>query len=283
MMHLIVRACAVAVLGLGMVPAVWSQGYGGGQQADQPGAQAPAQPGTPAAPAAPAVSKEELDAYNKFVVDAKTATDARQMITMGEAFIVLYPNSMFAGSVHAQLTTAYLGVNQVDKMIDSGEKALAADPNHVEVLPLMAWAIPRRVNASTPNAVQQLEKAVNYGRRAINLLSTMPKPVQMDDAAFAKIKNDKLALCRSGIGTAYVKTGKYDEAVIELSQAVRLDSAPDPVDYYLLGIANERTSHFTDAIAAFDKCAAGGSMQAQCRTLSAETKKKAANSLEAPR
>ena len=32
------------------------------------------------------------------------------------------------------------------------------------------WAIPRRVNASTPNPVQQLEKAVNYARRAINLL-----------------------------------------------------------------------------------------------------------------
>jgi hypothetical protein len=65
---------------------------------------------------------------------------------------------------------------------------------------------------------------------------------------------------------------------------VRLDSQPDPVDFYLLGVANDRTSHFTDSIAAFDKCAAvAGQMQAQCRTLSAETKRKAANSLEAPR
>jgi tetratricopeptide (TPR) repeat protein len=112
----------------------------------------------------------------------------------------------------------------------------------------------------------------------------MPKPVELDDAAFAKIKNGKLAQCRSGLGTAYVKTGKYDEAVTELAQAVRLDSDPDPVDFYLLGVANDRTSHFTDAIASFDKCsAAAGPMQAQCRTLSAETKRKAANSLEAPR
>ena len=281
MKHFMAKTGALALVGFSVVSAGWSQeSYGGTPPPAQPGQ---AQPGTPAAPPAPVVSKEELDAYNKFVVDARATTDARQMVTLGEVFIVLYPNSMFAGAVHAQLANAYLGVNQVDKMIESGEKALAADPNNVDILPLMAWAIPRRVNASTPNPVQQLEKAVNYARRAINLLSTMPKPVEMDDAAFAKIKNGKLAQCRSGLGTAYVKTGKYDEAVTELSQAVRLDSDPDPVDYYLLGVANERTSHFTDAIAAFDKCAAGGSMQAQCRTLSAETKKKAANSLEAPR
>ena len=278
MKHFMLKACALALLGFCVVSAGWSQGTPPPAQAPvQPGQ---AQPGTPAAPAAPVVSKEELDAYNKFVVDAKAASDPRQVVTLGEAFVALYPNSMFAGAVHGQLAAAYLGVNNADKMIESGEKALAANPNNVDVLPLMAWAIPRR-NGTT---VQDLEKAMNYARRAINLLSTMPKPVEMDDAAFAKIKNDKLAQCRSGMGTAYVKTGKYDEAVTELSQAVRLDSQPDPVDFYLLGVANDRTSHFTDSIAAFDKCAAvAGQMQAQCRTLSAETKRKAANSLEAPR
>ena len=154
MMHLIVRACALAILGFGLVAAAWSQeGYGGTPPQGQPGAQqAPGQPDASAAPAVPAVTKEELDAYNKFVADARTA-DARQTVIFGEAFVGLYPNSMFAGAVHSALASAYLGVNQVDKMIDSGEKALAANPNNVDVLPLMAWAIPRRVNASTPNAV----------------------------------------------------------------------------------------------------------------------------------
>jgi hypothetical protein len=62
-----------------------------------------------------------------------------------------------------------------------------------------------------------------------------------------------------------------------------LDPEPDPVDYYVLGMANDRTNHFTDAIAAFDKCSAAGAMQAQCRTMSAETKRRAATNLEAPR
>ena len=266
MKHFTVRTCALALLGLCWLSPAWSQGRGGGAE--------------PAEPAAPQVSKEELDAYNKFVADSKASADARQKITLAESFIGLYPNSMFAGAVYAQLAPAYLEVNDVDKMIDTGEKALAADPNNVDVLPLMAWAMPRR-NGTT---VQQLERAMNYARRAINLLSTMQKPVEMNEAAFTSIKNDKLAQCRSGMGTSYFKTGKYEEAITELAQAVRLDSNPDPVDYYILGLANDRSSHFTDAVAAFDKCAAvPGQLQANCKNLSAETKKKAANSLEAPR
>jgi len=268
-----IRTTVLAILGLCLLVPGWSQGKGEQGSGDK----GQAQPGTPAVPQA---SKDEVAAYNKFVLLQKTA-DARQKITAGEAFLAAYPNSIYAGAVYGTLAPAYLGVNDVPKLIDAGTKALAADPNNVDVLPLMAWAIPRAVTASTPNAVQQLDMAVNYGKRAINLLSTMPKPAEIDDAMFAKVKNDKLAQCRSGMGTAYFKTGKYDDAVTELAQAVRLDSTPDPVDYYVLGVANQRTSHFTDAIAAFDKCAASpGQLQPTCKSLSAETKKTAANSLE---
>jgi tetratricopeptide (TPR) repeat protein len=279
MKHLTIRAGALAIAGLGLVSLGWSQDYGVGQQ---PAQQTPPQPGTPAEAAAqPKVSKAEVDAYNKLIASMK-AGDPRQKITQGEAFVSTYPNSMYAGVIYSQLTSAYLSVNDTDKMMAAGEKALASDPNNVDVLPLMAWALPRKVSSSTPNAAQELEKAVNYGRRAINLLNTMTKPAEIDDATFTKIKNEKLAQCHSGIGTAFFKTGKYDDSVNELNQAVKLDPTPDPVDYYVLGVANSQTSHFTDAVAAFDKCAATpGQLQANCRNLSAETKKKAANSLEA--
>ena len=281
MKHFTIKTGVLALLGLSVFSPGWSQAPAQGQGQAQPAqGQGQAQPGTPAVPAAPQVSKEELTAYNKFVTDAKASADARQRITAGETFLGAYPNSIYAGAVYAQLAPAYLDVGQPDKMIEAGTKALAADPNNVDILPLMAWAIPRR-NGIT---AQQLDMAMNYARRAINLLATMPKPVEIDDATFAKIKNDKLAQCRSGMGTAYFKTGRYDEAVTELSQAVKLDPDPDPVDYYVLGLANDRTSHFIDAVAAFDKCATfPGSLQTNCKNLSAETKKKAANSLEAPK
>ena len=190
MKPLIVTAGASALLGLCLFSLGWSQ--------DQP-AQGEQAKQTPAeAAAAAAKAKEEVEAYNKYLADAQAAGDARQRVNLGEAFVTAYPNSMYAGAVHGQLAINYMTVNDVDKMVAAGEKALASDPNNIDVLPLMALAIPRR-NGTT---AQQLEVAMNYARRAINLLSTMPKPAEMDDATFAQIKNQKLAQCRSGMGTA---------------------------------------------------------------------------------
>jgi len=128
-----------------------------------------------------------------------------------------------------------------------------------------------------------LAKAQDYAKHGIQLLATMPKPPEMDDAAFTKAKNEKLAMCHDGIGVAEVKSGKYDDAIAELNQSVELSSTPDPVDFYLLGIANQLTSHYSDAITSFTKCSTAGPLQAQCKAGLDDAKKKSQNSLEAPK
>jgi hypothetical protein len=228
-------------------------------------------------------SKDELKAY-KEVYDARGA-DPAHLIEVGEAFLAKYPMSIYAGAVYSELATAYLNSNppQPDKMVTAGTKAVEINPDNVDVLPLLAWAIPRRVTGQTPDAAQQLAKAQDYAKHGIQLLTTMPKPEEMDDAAFTKAKNEKLAMCHDGIGVAEVKTGKYDDAIAELNQSVELSATPDPVDFYLLGVANQQTSHFTDSIAAYTKCSTAGPLQAQCKSNLEDVKKKSQNSLEAPK
>jgi hypothetical protein len=228
-------------------------------------------------------SKDELKAY-KEVYDARGA-DPAHLIEVGEAFLAKYPMSIYAGAVYSELATAYLNSNppQPDKMVTAGTKAVEINPDNVDVLPLLAWAIPRRVTGQTPDAAQQLAKAQDYAKHGIQLLTTMPKPEEMDDAAFTKAKNEKLAMCHDGIGVAEVKTGKYDDAIAELNQSVELSTTPDPVDFYLLGVANQQTSHFTDSIAAYTKCSTAGPLQAQCKSNLEDVKKKSQNSLEAPK
>jgi len=133
MKHLTIRAGALAVAALGMASLGWSQDYGTGQPIQTP----PPQPGTPEKAPAPGPAKAEVDAYNKLIATMKAA-DSRQKISAGEEFIGTYPNSMFNGAVYSALTTAYLSVNHVEKMVAAGEKALASDPNNVDVLPIMA-------------------------------------------------------------------------------------------------------------------------------------------------
>lgn len=254
----------------------------------QPPANGQQQPGAPGgeggrgAARGPAVSKAENDAY-------KAITDGRSGDPMHEAMLCLafidkFPMSPYLPTVYAALTDSYSRTNDTDKMIDAGNKALALNPNDVDVLPLMAFTISRMVNSKTPDGPQQLQKAQGYASHGIELLSAMAKPANLDDAAFNKGKNEKLSMCHDALGVVYVKTGKYDPAVSELNQSIQLAAMPDPSDFYLLGIANEQSDHFQDAIAAFNKCAVNGNpFQAQCKAGADDAKKKSQNSLEAPK
>jgi len=228
--------------------------------------------GQPAAQNAPAgkdsgkgqkVNKAEEAAY-KAVFDSQSGDPAMQ-IQLGEDFVTKFPMSKYLGGVYGMLTSAYFSTGNTDKMFATGDKALALNPDNVDVLSLLAMAIPRRVKPNTPDGPQQLQKAEVYAHHAIELIPNLPKPDTVDDAAFQKAKNDKLALCHSGLGLLALNHQKYEDARTELTQAVQLASSPDMVDYYLLGNADSQASYMNGAIAAYDKCAASGPLMTQCK------------------
>jgi tetratricopeptide (TPR) repeat protein len=237
----------------------------------------PALPPTQSAPPpkdsgkAPKVNKAEEAAY-KNVLAAQGADPAMQ-IQAGEDFITKFPMSKYTGGVYGMLTTAYYTSGNTDKMFAAGAKALELDPDNVDVLALLAMAIPRRVKSTTPDGPQQLQKAETYAHHAIDLIPAMTKPETIDDAAFEKAKNDKLALCHSGLGLLDIGHQKFDDARNELTQAVQLASAPDPVDYYLLGNADAQASYLNGAVAAYEKCASTGPLVTQCKSRQDSVKK----------
>ena len=268
-----------------------------GAQSPQPAqgtqSQPPAQPSdksktpevTPLTLDVPApVNAEEDAAYKAF--QAVITDDAAKKIEVGEAFLLKYPESRYRSPVYGALTYAYLQSGNTQKMQEYGEKEIALVPNDVSALALLAQTLPRSLHggASSPENVQVLAKAEQYSKQAIEITPTLPKPENMTEQAFASAKNQTLAMAHSGLGLVYVRRGKNAEAISELEQAVKIDPTPDPVNYYLLGMANKATSHFDDAVAAFNKCAAmAGPMQGTCKAQSEDAKKKSATELSAPK
>jgi tetratricopeptide (TPR) repeat protein len=233
--------------------------------------------------AAPPVASPEEDAAFKAYGDAPP-NDWNKKIELGEAFAQKYPQSRYLPVVYSGLTIGYMQTNQIPKMLEIGDKAVALTPNDVTTLAILAQTISRVTNGSTPNAGQQLAKAETYSKRAIEVAATLPKPANLTDEAFSAAKNQALAAAHSGLALVYVKRGKNQEAIPELETALKIDPSPDPVNYYLLGLTNKATSHFDDAIAAFNKCAEmAGPMQPQCKAQVEDTKKKSATELSAPK
>jgi len=232
----------------------------------------------------PAPVNAEEDAAIKKFRDAPAA-DVAAKEKLGEDFLQKYPQSRYRPEVYSWLVKGYLSTGQVDKMEAAGDKELEITPNDAQTLAIMGSTLPRAMNASTPDPEKRLAKAETYSKKALEIIPTYPKPDNVSEETFVTAKNQTMALAYSGLGIVDIRRGKFAEAIPNLEQSVKLDPNPDPVNYYLLGVANEKASHFDDAITAFTKCAAipGGGIQATCKTSIDEAKKLGATQLSAPK
>jgi tetratricopeptide (TPR) repeat protein len=265
--------------------------YGGGSQS-QPAQQQPPQPNAndkqpTAAPlsmdAAPPASAEEEAAFK--AVEAAPETDINKKIQLSEDFLQKYPQSRYKGVIYQSLVSAYFSTQQVPKLLDVGEKEIQMNPNDAPVLAVMAQTMARTFNAKAPDAQQTLDKAEQYSKRAIEITPTLPKPANLTDEAFTSAKNDTLGMAHGGLGLVYIRKGKFEDAIPELEQSIKSDTRPqqDPVNYYLLGLADDKTSHFEAAATAYGRCAAiQSSLAPTCKNGAEESKKHASTQLSAP-
>jgi len=286
-----VTAITASAMMMGLAMTANAQGTTGSSQ--QAGPTAPAPSAAPADAAKgnsmaldvpPPVNAEEDAAFKAFQ-DAPNA-DAAKKIDLGEAFQQKYPSSRYLPAVYSTMTMLYLSTSQVQKMEDEGEKAIKLSPNDVQTMAILGQTIPRAMgnNISNAEAVKELAKAEDYSKRAIEVTPTISKPPNITDEQFVSAKNVTLAMAHSGLGLIYLKRGKVSEAIPELDQSVKLDPTPDPVNYYLLGLANEKASHFADATDAFSKCALmQSSMQQTCKNGAEEAKKLGNTQLSVPK
>jgi len=236
-----------------------------------------------AVPGAPA-NAEELGAVKAF--QEMPNSDLQKKIEAGEEFLKKYPESQYRPIVYSALTLDYIQTGNTEKAFEIGDKEVALKPDDVQTLAVLGQTIPRAMSASTPEPDKRLAKAENYSKRAIEVTPTLAKPDGMADQSFAAAKNSTLAMAHSGLGLVYVRRGKFNEAIPELEQSVKIDPnpTPDPVNLYLLGLANQKASRYDDAAVAFNKCAALNSkLQATCRTGADESKKQASTQLSSPK
>jgi tetratricopeptide (TPR) repeat protein len=165
-----------------------------------------------------------------------------------------------------------------------GDQAIELTPADLGTLAIVSSTLPRAINSKTVEPDKKLAKAERYAKQAIEVAPTLPKPEALTDEQFNTAKSQYLAMAHSGLGVVYFRRGKFSEAIPELDQSTKMDPTPDPVNFYLLALANQKASHFDDAVAAYTKCAQmQSSLQATCKAGIDEAKKQGATQLSAPK
>ncbi|HTX15987.1 MAG TPA: tetratricopeptide repeat protein [Candidatus Baltobacteraceae bacterium] len=224
---------------------------------------------------APKVDPKEEAAYKAFF-DAPPQ-DSDKKIQLGLDFAQNYPNSRYIESVYSGLAQAYYAKQDWNNLYLYSDKALAINPNDVDILTLDGWVIPHVTDAKTPDAEKQLDKAETYEKRAIEQIPALPKPPGMTDEQFTTAKAEKTAEAHSGLGLVYFRRQDFDDAAKELQQATQENPNPDATDFYALGASLQNSGHFTEAADAYTRCGQiMGSLQDACKQNADKAKQLAA-------
>jgi tetratricopeptide (TPR) repeat protein len=211
------------------------------------------------------VSKQEAKAIKAFRDAAPSDVDKKTQL--GEDFIQTYPQSRFRPEVVSWLATAYLTKGQIDKLQAEGDKEVALAPNNPLSLAVLGSNLARALSPNTPDLTKHLDQAEQYCKKSLEAVSVSKKPADISEDKFDQAKNQTSGLAYSGLGVVAFRRGKYADAITNLEEAVKLGGATDPVNYYILGKANEVQTNFDQALAAYTKCAAiPGGMQTACQS-----------------
>src|SRR2546430_2613396 len=208
-----------------------------GQQPTAPQSQAPGQPAAsqaqPQQPgqAQPQQKKEIKDpAEYTAYLGAVQQQDVNAKISGLEAFLTQYPNSVMKQDALELLMGSYQQAGNQQKMMDTAQKLLTADPNNIRALALLSYTLRTSIQGGAPNAQQLIPQLRQYGERGLQALPNFNKPEGMSDADFEKLKNQMSGIFNAAIGLAALQTKDYPTATKGLRAAVD----QNPTDFSLV-------------------------------------------------
>jgi len=182
----------------------------------------------------------ETSAYNAIASEQ----DPNKRMNEIEKFTPAFPKSKFEDQITQLALYSLRQLNQPQRLIAYGEKTLAANPDSIPTLLMMADAY--------AGDAKDAAKASTYANKVLTLVG--PNPASAD-----KTKRSYAGLAHTTLGRAELNQEKLVPAVTDLKAAASL-LQDDPQDQqpalFYLGYAYAKQNHKADAVAALEKAAA---------------------------
>ena len=206
-------------------------------------------------------------------------TDPAKQIAVLDAFLKTYPEQEkdAATQVNTVYFDAYARQQNLEKMLEYGDKVVATDPNNARIFNteglIYAFYLPQ----------PSTEKAASYAQKALAAAQQMKKPEGVDDAAFKKEQDTQLGMAHLTLGYAALKKaertrGRLSPAIEELKQSGPLlegNPALQGQAFYFLATAYEMgaPANHRGAVEALNKSISlPGPMQGPARDLLAKVR-----------
>jgi len=198
-----------------------------------------------------AEAKENIN-YVQYVLFSTgyQARDPAARAALLERFAAAFPDSPYTANAQALVAAAYEQAQNYPKMLDYGQKILARDPGNLGTLLLLADYYSERG--------EQLDKAEQYAKKALDLLGTAQKPEGLTDDQWQKELALQKGLAWTALGQVYINRRRDTQALEAFRNATPL-LKPDPVTYarnqYRMGFALLNLKRIAEARAALTEAA----------------------------
>ncbi len=157
-------------------------------------------------------AQSDLDYVENTLFNAAYKTqDAKAKAAYFVRFAAAFPDSTFTPNAREQAVFAYEQAQDTPKMMEAAQAILAADPNNVDMLVLLAdyWS----------EKGQQLDKASQYAHKALDALAAAKKPDQVPDDQWQQQVSVQKGLAYSSLGQVDVNKGQNADAVTAFKEA----------------------------------------------------------------
>lgn len=198
-----------------------------------------------------AKSQEELTAYQ--AVAAKT--DPAAVEAGADDFAAKYPTSELRASLYIKAMNMYSQANNADKVIATGEKAIADDPTNPIPLVQVATALAETVRETDLDREQRLAEAAKDAHAAIDNIDTgLIVPANADPQRVAGAKRSILTMSYDTLGMIDMNKKDFASAEKNLQKAIELSQAnPEGVLYLRLSVAQDHLQQYSQALDSANK------------------------------
>jgi tetratricopeptide (TPR) repeat protein len=167
---------------------------------------------------------EEYQAFQALSTEKNPA----KLITLAEAFLQKYPNSVGKGNTLLRLMDAYANTNDMAKAVDTGYKILQIDPDNIATLRYLSLTFPFLFKPGAADETSKLSRADSDAHHGLDLLNKLQKPANVTDAQFQQGMKELRSVFNGCIGFVAEKRKDYPSAIA----ALKLATADNPSGWY---------------------------------------------------